>query len=602
MIGSVNKLLQQNAFSQVGPEKKGNSSSENRSEFEKSLEASNKKATPVAVKQTNNKKVLSDDQQSEPMVQNEVVETPVQAQSNNEDSSVQGESLQNPGKLTPGGERISTPNQFKENGPAGFFSNSPNKVENKAAQNQDGLIVESADSLAKKAAMQNFMKRMKDELGVEPSRVMKAFSSLSVEELTRPPEENVEKIIQSLGLAPEQQLVAKQIFNDMLKHTASQSMADYLKSSGRDLSLNVMTAKEIKQQQLSRSLDDMNSKFFVKNQPAQPMQDLNQMQQDESNALFAAPMMPEMGSAAGSSASSLAAPAQTAIPSNPAMASMMSEMKPVSAKESSQLQAQIKDLLAQNAQPQAAKPTMDLSTSAMSSSKAAINADGMIPVSLLAGEDSEVSEENLMGDGQSSDLQGLMGQQSQMANVDKKDINFAAALDPKTIQQADSANVKELINQAQFLARRGGGEMKIKLNPEGLGEVSMNVALHEGQLHVQMVTDSNEAKKMIERGLGELKATLAAHQLNVDQIKVDSTQTSLEKQMAQNQEDAQRHSARQFMEQFRQDSSGWKRNFYDINPARSYRSQRDEASQPTVPVQAMSDRKSASSRRLNLVA
>lgn len=581
MIGSVNKLIQQNAFSQTGPEKKGSSTSENRSDFEKSLEASTKQTksnSQEPVKAESNKK-----QDSNQNLNAKLNDGQEQVESNYE-----SDNFQNPGgKLTPGGDKMPGSSPLKENGPINpFFINNQYKAEGKGSQNQEEVLVEGTDDLSKKAAMQSFMKRMKDELGVEPSRVLKAFSELSVEELTRPPEENVDKIIQSLGLAPEQQLVAKQIFNDMLKHTASQSMADYLKTSGRDLSLNVLTAKEIKQQQLSRNIDDMNSKFFVKNQPVQPMQD------DDSAAMMATPsVMPNMEAT------------RVAPNSNPAMANVMNEMQPVSAQESSHIQAQLKDLLAQNAQPQATKPAMDLSTSAMTSSKSANATESMMPMSLLGKDDADAGEENFSGEGQASDLQSLMGQQSQtMAPLDKKDISFAATLDPQAAQQADSANVKELINQAQFLARRGGGEMKIKLNPEGLGEVSMNVALHEGQLHVQMVTDSNEAKKLIERGLGELKATLAAHQLNVEQIKVDSTQTSLEKQMAQYQEDSQRQSARQFMEQFRQDNSGWKRNFYDINPARSYRSQREEAASPSVPVQAMSDRRNASSKRLNLVA
>lgn len=587
MIGSVNNLIQKNAFSQGTLEKKDNASSENRSEFEKSLEASDKKSIQTPLKQ-NNKKTADVDQQQESV---QVEATEIQSQPNaHAESNVEAESFQAPGKLTPG-EKISAPSQFKDGSPVNsFFAGSPYKNEVKGKQNQDADNVEGSDDLTKKLALQTFMKRMKDELGVEPSRVMKAFSSLSMEELTRPPEENVTKIIQSLGLDPQQQMVAKNIFDDMLKHTASQSMADYLKNSGRDLSLNVMTAKEIKQQELTRSLDDMNSKFFVKNQQAPKPQESNQMPA-ESAALISSPF---------------AAPTPSASPvSAQAMPSMMNEMKPISAFEGQQLQAQLKDILAQGPQLQQAAPkAMDLnSNSFASASKVGPSTEGMMPLPILGADDTENSEDSLMNDSGANDLQGLIANQNQtMAPLDKKDINFAVGMDAQSMQQADSANVKELINQAQFLARRGGGEMKIKLNPEGLGEVNMNVALHEGQLHVQMVTDSNEAKKLIERGLGELKATLAAHQLNVDQIKVDSTQTSLEKQMAQNQEDTQRQSARQFMEQFRQDSSGWKRNFYDINPARSYRSQREEASQPSVPVQAMSDRSKASARRLNLVA
>lgn len=594
MLGSVNNFIQ-NSFTQPTAEKKTSSSSEKNSDFEKSLANVDKKdkpkSSPIDLSAKSQKSKENNKLNSEENSQSE------NSEMNNSDAeeNVEAKALPNPEKLTPG-DRMA-PGPFKEAGPSNaFFQNAPYKTENKNTSAPEEAA-EGADELTKKLAMQSFMKRMKDELGVEPSKVVKAFTSLTMEEMTRPPEENVTKIIQSLGLNEQQQLLAQKIFDDMLKQTASQSMADYLKSSGRDLSLNVMTDKEIKQQKMSQALDNMNSKFF--GAQARPVK---QEESRDSALLGSAGLMKsgaDTASAGSAATSSAAAPA----PMSPMMTadaqeSLMKQMRTLSPEEQISMQAQLKDILSQQSMPTAESLQVPAKVEAPMMAGAAGAAMGAM--ALMGGEDQENLDENF-GENASSDLNQLAGLNNQGA-IDKKDASFASVLTPQAMQQADSSNVKELIDQAQYLARRGGGEMKIKLNPDGMGEVTMKVVLADGQLQVQMVTDSNEAKKMIERGLGELKATLASHQLNVDQIKVDSTQTSLEKQMAQHQEDSQRQSARQFMEQFRQDSSGWKRNFYDIPTARSYRTQREDAAQPGLSPQAISERNKSTSRRINLVA
>src|SRR4029079_730105 len=137
--------------------------------------------------------------------------------------------------------------------------------------------------------------------------------------------------------------------------------------------------------------------------------------------------------------------------------------------------------------------------------------------------------------------------------------NFVISNQPTPTQEAK--NIREVITQAQYLARQGGGQMKITVAPEGLGEVTMKVALHGGQVNVQMFAESNDAKKLLEKGLGELKATLISHNLKVDQIKVDLPQ-DISNQLKQGHDNAQRQFAQQFMEQFRQDNREWREGLF----------------------------------------
>jgi flagellar hook-length control protein FliK len=157
--------------------------------------------------------------------------------------------------------------------------------------------------------------------------------------------------------------------------------------------------------------------------------------------------------------------------------------------------------------------------------------------------------------------------------------------------------VPDLIQNAQVMVRDGGGEMKVTLTPDGLGEVAMRVSVNEGKVSVQMITESDEAKKLIERQLGELKTSLISQNLNVDGIKVD-TATNLGKQMEQQYQDAQRQMAQQNLEQFRQDQQGWRRSFFETPALKVYKGQ-SEAPRD-IPVAPSSKR--AHSRRLDLVA
>src|SRR5262249_9509337 len=138
----------------------------------------------------------------------------------------------------------------------------------------------------------------------------------------------------------------------------------------------------------------------------------------------------------------------------------------------------------------------------------------------------------------------------------------------------------------------------VTLAPDGLGDVAMKVSVRDGKVSVQMITESDEAKKLIERQLGDLKTSLASQHLNVDGIKVD-TATNISKQMEQQYHNAQRQMAEQTLEQFRQDQRGWRHSFFETPALRVYKGQ-GEAPRD-IPDPTASSRSKAS-RRLDLVA
>jgi flagellar hook-length control protein FliK len=186
------------------------------------------------------------------------------------------------------------------------------------------------------------------------------------------------------------------------------------------------------------------------------------------------------------------------------------------------------------------------------------------------------------------------------------DQKFAGANGPSAEFQAELAkaaqepmSVSDLVDKAQVMVVEGGGEMKVTLTNEGMGEVAMKVSVQDGKVQVQMITESDEAKKMIERQLSDLKASLQSNDLKLDTIKID-TATNLGKQFEQQYEQAQRQSTASAWEQFRQDNQGWRRSFFETPSAKLYKGQGEAPRDIQAPT-ANAQRKNIN-RRLDLVA
>lgn len=90
------------------------------------------------------------------------------------------------------------------------------------------------------------------------------------------------------------------------------------------------------------------------------------------------------------------------------------------------------------------------------------------------------------------------------------------------LEQSREANVNEIMQQAQYLVKKGGGEVSVKMSPEGLGEVHLKVLLQDGKMNVELQTQSKDVKKLIEESLSELKSGLSAHRISLEHVKVNT--------------------------------------------------------------------------------
>jgi len=83
------------------------------------------------------------------------------------------------------------------------------------------------------------------------------------------------------------------------------------------------------------------------------------------------------------------------------------------------------------------------------------------------------------------------------------------------------AQIPELLTHVETLARQGGGTMTVTLNPPELGQVQVEVTTRGKQVQVELTSDSDFAKSVLESKLGELKASIQTHDLVVSKLEVN---------------------------------------------------------------------------------
>jgi flagellar hook-length control protein FliK len=72
----------------------------------------------------------------------------------------------------------------------------------------------------------------------------------------------------------------------------------------------------------------------------------------------------------------------------------------------------------------------------------------------------------------------------------------------------------------QGLKSRGGGEMRVRLRPDNLGELHLKVQTRGGEVRLQIQASDAGAKKILEESLSHLKDSLASQNLNLSRVDV----------------------------------------------------------------------------------
>lgn len=133
--------------------------------------------------------------------------------------------------------------------------------------------------------------------------------------------------------------------------------------------------------------------------------------------------------------------------------------------------------------------------------------------------------------------------------------NTAAQMADK-LEANREANINEIMGKAQYLVQKGGGEVSVKMSPEGMGEVNLKVQLLDGKLSIEMQTQDKNVKKLIEDSLSDLKSGLAAHRLSLEHVKIDTVNATNTDNSAQMQSNQNQGGSEQSNREFWRDMQG----------------------------------------------
>ena len=143
-------------------------------------------------------------------------------------------------------------------------------------------------------------------------------------------------------------------------------------------------------------------------------------------------------------------------------------------------------------------------------------------------------------------------------------------LSPQAMAEHREENIQHVMSSAKLLAIKGGGEMTVKMSPDGMGPIELKVMMQDGKVNIQMQTQDKSVKKLIEDSLTELKSGLAAQKIHVDHVKIDTvsatnTDNSASFQPQQGSSDAQGRQ-QEFWKQFRENfgNQGRKSSYGDV--------------------------------------
>ncbi len=441
----------------------------------------------------------------------------------------------------------------------------------------DLSMTAQSEEFIRSSSMQDFLSQMKSEFGIQPESVIKAFANLSPEALAASPDDSAQQLLAGLGLKPEQMPKAERLYRDMLNVTGESALNETMAGIGAGVTMKVLSEQEVALEKLQKSITSLNDSFAIR--------------APKSDAAVAPPenVLNDAGATVPSHAKrDIGASLKEAIEGsdvNPAQAPSKSELGIASVLASASMMGgknsengQSSQSSSQEGNKDASRPTSDVKLESIES--ALRDAGFSIPTT------SEKPATPLAA-GTSTALATAMLNQSDDASM--------------------KSNAQDVVRNAQILLRNGGGEMKMQLKPEGVGEIHLKVAVKDGQVAVQMLTESDSAKKMLENGIEDLKTSLAQNKLHVDALKIEVGTEMAKQRFEQSQQEAGREQARQlaqdFLGSFRQDRESFRQGFADQSGLRSYGQPR----RPTPPemeqvAASSSSNKEKNSRRLDLVA
>jgi flagellar hook-length control protein FliK len=481
-------------------------------------------------------------------------------------------------------------------------------------ENGDLAPVEGEQEVpARRQAMQKFMTKMQDEFGISPESIVDAFGRMDAKSLLRPPEDSTNEFLSKFDFAPSEKGRAGDLYNQMLKTTGDAALNEKLTGSDGGLKMTVLSPRDEALQKLNEAIDQLNNSFALRDSsrltslsapldnPLKAQMAMEQMNAQllkfeqngrqtqgsgvmaesgaESDFDFAGTDFADEGSVDGNGIADREGQMESSVAGAGASASAFVGRK----NQTTGFEGSSSDDSGRGNKRNSEKAIHGAADAAGNGKSFNFaNAMGTNPSSSATSIARKVMSEGKAaattgaGDtaAQSDDLNSVagLGQQTPASKTAASGPAGMIIDRPTPSAQDEQANVKELIRQTQIALKKGGGEVKMDLKPEGMGQVRLKISVDNGQVNVQMLTETDAAKRLLEKGIHELRASLVAHELKVDNMKVDVGQ-ELQKHMDSNGDQAKeqtRQFAQDMMQQFRDERQAFRQGFMENQGWRQY--------------------------------
>jgi len=93
------------------------------------------------------------------------------------------------------------------------------------------------------------------------------------------------------------------------------------------------------------------------------------------------------------------------------------------------------------------------------------------------------------------------------------------------MSKGEQKNVPEVFKDVHTLVLRGGGKMSVQLNPPHLGHIEIDVVIRGNKVAIEMTSENEAAKSILESQMGDLKRSLMDQDLVLAKAEVNLANT-----------------------------------------------------------------------------
>ncbi|MFK8138987.1 MAG: flagellar hook-length control protein FliK [Bdellovibrionales bacterium] len=457
---------------------------------------------------------------------------------------------------------------------------------------EDQPVLENAN----KNPILEFMDSMENEFGVEPERLIEAFGSMDNSQLSQAASQSGPVFVEQLGLRPGEQNQAENMYNKMLVQMKL-AEAQKMQASSQQPAVDPKMSEILQSMQTldepialpDNTIDEMNRRFFQ-------TQDRDLDANSKTSFMRPSEMFQDsqMENASANQA------ATNGLQSDPSTDSAISTLDDL---QSLYVSQKIAD--ASNSDPAADGLDADAPVVKTNSLEFETLSPEEEVASLSSNENFDFDDDTSQNQDGAMESGGMKetGLENKLNKTTENGFGKILAgsdlSDKLDVEQR--AELNNLVKDVSLLSKKGGGEMKVKMQSDELGQMQVKVAVVEGKVDVQLLTETKEAKKLLESELSFLKTDLAKQDLDLNEIKVDLARESRNEMFEEQARNQQREEARQFFKQFRDEQES--RRDFEVNSGMiRYNSKAEEKADKARQIAAAYRAQEQGSQNLSIVA